>query len=86
MSNENPQIISLHASDIGIGSYIINDYLLTVAEAENGYTLTIKKGTEVQTASVLNGEKGDKGDPGEKGDKGDPGITVSVTGTRLDII
>ena len=80
MSNENPQIISLHASDIGIGSYIINDYLLTVEEAENGYTLTIKKGTEVQTASVLNGKTG------EKGDKGDPGITVSVTGTRLDIV
>lgn len=51
MSNENPQMLSLQASNIGIGSYVVNDYLLTVEISQdgNGYLFTIKKGTQEQT-------------------------------------
>lgn len=46
-----PQTVSLPVGDIGIGSYIVNDYLITVADSEdgNGYLLTIKKGSQIQT-------------------------------------
>lgn len=46
-----PQVVSLPIGSIGIGSYIVNDYLITVAESEdgNGYTMTIKKGGQSQT-------------------------------------
>lgn len=45
------QAVSLRASRISVGSYIVNDYVLTVTpdESGNGYTLTIQKGSEVQT-------------------------------------
>ena len=45
------QAVSLRASRICVGSYIVNDYVLTVTpdESGNGYTLTIQKGSEVQT-------------------------------------
>lgn len=56
MSDNNPamsgavQAISLDAVNIGVGSYIINDYLLTVEKSEdgNGYILSIKKGSQIQ--------------------------------------
>lgn len=46
-----PQVVDLPIGSIGIGSYIVNDYLITVAESEdgNGYTMTIKKGGQSQT-------------------------------------
>lgn len=46
-----PQVVGLPIGSIGIGSYIVNDYLITVAESEdgNGYTMTIKKGGQSQT-------------------------------------
>ena len=46
-----PQAISLSIGNVGIGSYVVNDYLLTVAadDGGNGYLFTIKKGSEVQT-------------------------------------
>ena len=45
-----PQTVSLPVGDIGIGSYIVNDYLITVADSEddNGYLLTIRKGSQIQ--------------------------------------
>ena len=46
-----PQVVELPIGKIEIGSYIVNDYLITVAESEdgNGYTMTIKKGGQSQT-------------------------------------
>lgn len=46
-----PQVVELVTGDIGIGSYIVNDYLLTVTQDTNGngYLFTIRKGSEVQT-------------------------------------
>lgn len=43
-----PQAATIHVHNVGIGSYVVNDYLLTVAESEdgNGYILTIKKGSQ----------------------------------------
>lgn len=45
-----PQAIELPTGDIGIGSYIVNDYLLSVAADPdgNGYLFTIKKGSQEQ--------------------------------------
>lgn len=79
MSNENPAVYG----EVGVGSYVVNDYVLTVEEADEGYMLNIKKGSEEQTAQILIGPRGIKGD---KGDKGDPGImSASVSGTVLSI-
>lgn len=46
-----PQAISLPIGNVEIGSYVVNDYLLTVTadDSGNGYLFTIKKGSEVQT-------------------------------------
>ena len=46
-----PQVVELPIGKIEIGSYIVNDYLITVDESEdgNGYTMTIKKGGQSQT-------------------------------------
>ena len=74
MSNENPAVYG----EVGVGSYILNDYVLTVEEADEGYMLNIKKGSEEQTAQLLIGPRG------SKGDKGDPGsMTAVVSGTGL---
>lgn len=48
--------------EIGVGRYVVNDYVLTLSEIENGYSLEIRKGSEVQTAVLHQGEKGDPGD------------------------
>jgi len=39
---------------IAIGQYIVNDYVITIAEAEGdyGYTMTITRGTETQTVTL----------------------------------
>ena len=39
---------------VGIGQYIVNDYVITIAEAEGdyGYTMTITKGTQTQTVTL----------------------------------
>lgn len=39
---------------IGIGQYIVNDYVITIAETEGdyGYTMTITRGTETQTVTL----------------------------------
>lgn len=39
---------------IGIGQYIINDYVITLAETEGdyGYTMTITRGTDTQTVTL----------------------------------
>lgn len=37
---------------IGAGSFIINDYLLTIEETEGGHTLSIAKGSQTQTAFI----------------------------------
>ena len=123
-----PQAVSLRAANLGVGSYIINDYVITITEAQDGYTMTIRKGSQeqeihlteldqehvdssIQTAlaeakasGAFDGPKGDKGDKGDtgntgpagptgpqgiqgpKGDKGDPGISVTVTGSCLNIV
>lgn len=73
MKNGNPAIYGT----VSVGTYIVNDYVLTIEETDNGYTLTIKKGTEEQEVSILNGAKGDKGD------RGDPGVRITVTGTNM---
>ena len=76
MSNENPAVYG----EVGVGSYVVNDYVLTVTEEDEGYVLNIRKGTEEQSANVLIGPRG------EKGDKGDPGsMTAVVSGTGLYI-
>lgn len=45
-----PQAVELPTGDIGIGSYIVNDYLLSVTEDPdgNGYLFSIKKGSQEQ--------------------------------------
>lgn len=45
------QSVTLQSTNIGIGSYIMNDYLITVSESDdgNGYTLEIKRGSTTQT-------------------------------------
>ena len=45
-----PQAKTLKTTKIGIGSYIVNDYLLSVTEDPdgNGYLFTIKKGSQEQ--------------------------------------
>lgn len=37
---------------IGAGSFIVNDYLITINEVENGYLLSITKGSQTQTALI----------------------------------
>ena len=76
MKNGNPAIYGT----VGVGTYIVNDYVLTIEETDNGHILIIKKGTEEQEVSIFNGTKGDKGD---KGDRGDPGVRITVTGTTM---
>ena len=76
MSNENPTVYG----EVGVGSYVVNDYVLTVTEEDAGYVLNIRKGTEEQSANILIGPRG------IKGDKGDPGsMTAVVSGTVLSI-
>ena len=38
--------------NIGASSFIINDYVLTITEGENGYILSITKGSQTQTAII----------------------------------
>lgn len=46
-----PQVVSLPTGDVALGSYIVNDYLITVTAdtSGNGYLLTIRKGSQEQT-------------------------------------
>lgn len=37
---------------IGASSFIVNDYLLTITEVDGGYTLSITKGSQTQTAFI----------------------------------
>lgn len=47
-------VIGIIGGTIGIGQYIINDYVITITESdgEYGYTMTIARGDEVQTISL----------------------------------
>lgn len=47
----NLQVATLNTANIGVGRYIINDYVIEIIEAEdgNGYTMNIRKGSQVQT-------------------------------------
>lgn len=37
---------------VSVGRFVVNEYVLTVSEIEDGYRLTVQKGTEVQTADL----------------------------------
>lgn len=37
---------------VSVGRFVVNEYALTVSEIEDGYRLTVQKGTEVQTADL----------------------------------
>ena len=37
---------------VSIGRFVVNDYTLTIAEIEDGYRLTIQRGSEAQTADL----------------------------------
>ena len=47
----NLQVATLNTANIGVGRYILNDYVIEIIEAEdgNGYTMNIRKGSQVQT-------------------------------------
>ena len=47
-------VIGIIGGTIGIGQYIINDYVITITETEGeyGYTMTVVRGDEVQTISL----------------------------------
>ena len=47
----NLQSATLNTANIGVGSYIMNDYLITIEESEdgNGYTMEVRKGSQTQT-------------------------------------
>jgi hypothetical protein len=47
-------VIGIIGGTIGIGQYIINDYVITIAESEGeyGYTMTVARGDDVQTISL----------------------------------
>ena len=47
-------VIGIIGGTIGIGQYIINDYVITITETEGeyGYTMTVTRGDEVQTISL----------------------------------
>lgn len=51
MSNN---VVGIIGATVGIGQYIINDYVITITEAEGdyGYTMTITKGTQTQTVTL----------------------------------
>lgn len=59
--NDNKNIKSVALSSlgsivgsIGAGSFIVNDYLLIITEVNGGYTLSITKGSQTQTAFIRN--------------------------------
>lgn len=77
---------------LGAGKINVNDYTLTVEEAENGVKLTLTRGSKTETVFIPDGAKGDKGDTGAKGEKGDkgdkgpkgdPGSDASVTAENI---
>ena len=37
---------------VSIGRFVVNDYTLTISEIDDGYRLTIERGSEVQTADL----------------------------------
>ena len=49
--------------------------IIEVGETGNGHTVSITDSTKTETFSILNGEKGEKGDTGSQGPKGDKGDT-----------
>lgn len=85
-----PQAVSLRTANLGVGSYIINDYVIMITEAQDGYTMTIRKGSQEQEihlteldqehvdASIqaaLAEAKASGEFDGPKGDKGEKGDT-----------
>lgn len=80
MAETSKYTISLSApatltATLGAGKINVNDYTLTVEEAENGVKLTLTRGSKTETVFIPNGAKGDKGDKGDTGAKGDKGDT-----------
>ena len=47
-------VVGIVGATIGVGKYIINDYVITLesTESDNGYTMTITKGSDVQTVTL----------------------------------
>ena len=56
------------------------DYVTSVAQISNGYTITFSSG---KTVTIYNGKDGANGDKGDKGDKGEDGYTP-VIGVKKD--
>lgn len=54
MNRSNVTTEGILQGTIGIGQYIVNDYVLTLEPLEtgDGYTLTIRKGSDVQTVTL----------------------------------
>ena len=78
MADTSKYTISLSApatltATLGAGKINVNDYTLTVEEAESGVKLTLTRGSKTETVFIPDGAKGDKGDKGDTGAKGDPG-------------
>lgn len=43
---------------VGAGALILNDYVLSIEEIDNGHRLIVRKGSEVHTMDVMNGTGG----------------------------
>lgn len=46
------QVRGIIGGTVSIGRFVVNDYTLTISEIEDGYRLTIQRGSEVQTADL----------------------------------
>ena len=46
---------------VGVGSYVVNDYVLSLEAAEGGHILSIRKGTDLQTAFIPGGRPSNRG-------------------------
>lgn len=52
MSEQN-QVRGIIGGTVSLGRYVVNDYTLTISEIEDGYRLTIQRGSETQTADLI---------------------------------
>lgn len=55
---------------VTVGKMIVNDYIFTITEQENGYLFTAKRGSEIQTMEIPYSEGGSSGGGGTAGKDG----------------
>ena len=46
------QVRGIIGGTVSIGRFVVNDYTLTISEIEDGYRLTIQRGSETQSADL----------------------------------